>query len=190
MDEAEYGPIVTSALEALADHHELSSQNDISLIGPIHSSGEPYEDDVEDDLNPETDIRVLPHCVMGDDWDVGAVGPPPALKKDWEYSVGLGSTFLVQTFALDILALATHGRMTPLRLWQLAMKHRSDNETLSYFKHVKYGKIAKQWQQELDEFPGFKKRLLSKLEKIGDIEVAKQQLMFDGLLWLWIAPDR
>ena len=157
----------------------------------MHSSGKPYEDDSQDDLNPETDTRVLPHCVMAGLWDVGVVDPPPALETDWDYSVARGTTLMVQTFALDILALTTHGRMTHLRLWQLAMKQGlDDNWTLGGFKRVKYGKIAKQWPRELDEFPGFKKRLLSRLEKIGDVEVAKQQLIFNGLLWLWIAPDR
>ena len=137
---------VASALEALADWREHSSQNDISLIGPMHSSGKLYEDDSQDDLNPETDIRVLPHCVMAGLWDVGVVDPPPVLEADWDCSVARGTTLMVQTFALDILALATHGRMTPLRLWQLAMKQGlDDNWTLGGFKRVKYGKIAKQW---------------------------------------------
>ena len=200
-----YGPIVKSAVKALADEHELSSQDDISLIGPIHPSGQPYEEGLQDgvlsndavstyefDLNPETDIRVLPHCVMGRSWESRCVAPPLALKKHWrwEYSVGSGSTVMVQTFALDILALATHGQMTPLRFWRLAMEEQGLGSLTQGFEDFDYGKIAEQWEQTLDDFPGFTKRLLSKLEEIGDVEVAKERLMFDGLLWLWIAPDR
>ena len=95
---------------------------------------------------------------------------------------------MVQTFALDILALATHGRMTPLRFWGFAAERQE--MLVQGFKDVDYGKIAGQWQQTLESFPGLKKRLLSELEEIGNVEVAKERLMFDGLLWLWIALDR
>lgn len=81
-----YGPIVTGAFEALADRHELTSQDDLCVTATIHPSGQPYAEGWEDSvlpntdqifaratcmMHPETDIRVVPHCVMGDSWDFG-----------------------------------------------------------------------------------------------------------------------
>ena len=119
--------------------------------------------------------------------DCGEVKPPAELKKDWEYLVGCGDFAMVQTFALDILALATRGRVTPLRLWKLA---QWEQDGASYLDDFNYGKIAELQQQTLDTFEWLTKQLLSELEDIGDVEIAKQRLLFDGLLWLWIAPDR
>ena len=66
---------------------------------------------------------------------------------------------MVQTFALDILALAMHGRMTQLRFWNSAAERQE--MLVQGFDDVDYGKIAGQWQQTLESFPGLKKRLLS-----------------------------
>ena len=200
-----YGSIVTSALKALAAPHELSSQVDICVIGPIHPSGQPYGEGLQDgvlsndvshlaphDLRP-TDIRVIPHCKMSADaWDVGFVDPPPLLKRGWSYSIGVGCSLMVQTFALDILALATRGRMTLLRLWRLAMKQGHGGEFQDRFQGVKYGKRADQWPQTMDEFPGLTKRRLAKIEATGDVEVAKRTLVHGRpwFLWMWLAPDR
>ena len=79
-----------TALKALADVHELSSQDDICVLGPIHPPGQPHQGafDVAPgqpelcarDLHPETDIRVLPHRIMADDsWEAGICAPPVSL---------------------------------------------------------------------------------------------------------------
>jgi hypothetical protein len=197
-EDSDYGPVVISALRALADQHELSSQNDLCVIGAIHPSGQPYIEDFTEppvsDLNPDEDIRVLPHCVMGDSWDVGFLAAPPPinLKQDWSYNVAYGCNLMVQTYALDILALATHGRMTPLRLWRLAMQQGYEEVSHPYcLEGVDYGAIAGQCEQQFpDDLPGFETTQLMELEKNGDIEVLKQRLVDDGLFWLWMAPDR
>ena len=77
---------------------------------------------------------------------------------------------MVQTFALDILALgATRGQMTPLRLWKLAWEQGD----ASYLDDFNYGKFAELQLQTLDAFEWLTKQLLSELEEIGDVEIAK-----------------
>lgn len=191
-----FGPVVTSALEALADPHELSSQDDLSVIGAIHPSGQPYTGIGEPDppvsnLDPDEDIRVLPHCITGDMWDLGYVVAPPPNKQNWSYLVSYACNLMVQTHALDIMALATCGRMTPSRLWRLAMQQGFEGLGRPYcLKGVNYGAITDQWKQFPDAFPGFTSTRLLELEKIGDVEVVKQRMVDEGYFWLWMAPDR
>ncbi|KAF8546691.1 hypothetical protein OG21DRAFT_1517992, partial [Imleria badia] len=114
------------------------------------------------------------------------------------YYVAYGCNLMVQTHALDIMALATHGRMTPLRLWRLAMQQGFEEvdhpyclEGVDYGAIVDYGEIADHClKHRPDDLPLFEKTPFTELEKIGDIEVLKQRLVHDGLLWLWMAPDR
>jgi len=98
---------------------------------------------------------------------------------------------MVQTYALDIMALATRGQMTPLRLWRLAMQQGFEDFLRPwYFEDVDYGEITGAWQQPPEGFPGFTCTQLMELKKIGDVEVVKQQMVDEGLFWLWMAPDR
>ena len=54
---------------------------------------------------------------------------------------------MVQTYALDIMALAMHGWMTPLRLWRLAMQQRFEGFLRPwYLEGVDYGEITRQWK--------------------------------------------
>ncbi|KAF8548492.1 hypothetical protein OG21DRAFT_1563475 [Imleria badia] len=182
-----YGPIVTSMLKALADPHKLSSQDDLCVIGAVHPSGRPYTDHVGkldppvSDLDPNEDVHVLPHCVMGDMWDFVFIVAPPSIKQDWCYLVLYGCHLMVQTYMLDIMALATHGRMTPFRLWRLAMEQGFEPVGRPHcLKGVDYGAITGQWEQIPDEFPGFTTMQLMELEKIGDVKVIKQRMVNEG----------
>lgn len=200
-----YGPLVTSVLKAFADLHELSSQDDLSVIAPVHPSSEPYAGQwpvglssttqpqlCSYDLDPETDIRVVPHCVMGEFWDFGSVDGPSSNKQDWTYLVSFGCAVMVQTYALDILALATQGRMTPSRLWHLAMQQGFEEAGHPYcIEGVDYGEFPNLLCEQFpNALPGFTSDELEDLEKIGDIEVLKQRLVHEGFFWLWMAPDR
>ena len=190
-----YGPIVTSALKALADPHELSSQDDLCLIGAIHPSGQSYTEDAVEgfvsNLNPDEDIRVLPRCVMGKDWYHGCVDAPPSIEQDWTYLVSFGCHLMVQTYAIEIMALATQGRMTPLRLWRLAMKQGFEPvDRPPCLEGVDYGAITDRWEQNPEVFPGLEEAGLMELEEIGDVEVVKERMVDEGYFWLWMAPDR
>jgi hypothetical protein len=138
---------------------------------------------------------------MSDWFDTGFLVPPWGEDfarylfyppEGQSYYVAYGCNLMVQTHALDIMALATHGRMTPLRLWRLAMQQGFEEEDHRYFlEGVDYGAIADHCLLHPPvDLPGFKKTTFKELEKIGDIEVLKQRLVHDGLVWLWMAPDR
>ncbi|EGO20912.1 hypothetical protein SERLADRAFT_475298, partial [Serpula lacrymans var. lacrymans S7.9] len=99
--EGEPGAVLLEALRTLVDGDERRGQEDVTVIGAINEDGRPFfriEDPVErqeDVLRiPDSSIRVIPHCSMGEFWDFTS---------------------------LPILALATDGRVTPERLWRLAM---------------------------------------------------------------------
>ncbi|KIJ66632.1 hypothetical protein HYDPIDRAFT_86561 [Hydnomerulius pinastri MD-312] len=192
------GTLLKSTLIALADAHELASQNDLTVIGPIHPSGEPFSDNGSADapggpsaaiarLNPQQDIRSISHCVMGEYWDFGSISAPP--ESDIIYLVSFGFCIMVQTYALDIMNVATHGRMTPLRVWKLAMQQgflAPHNEC--GFKDVDYGEI----ELAREQFPlpvWLSKYQLKKVEELDDIEL-KQLVVHDGKFWIWMAPDR
>lgn len=73
-------------------------------------------------------------------------GPPPN-ERNWGYLVTSGCSLMVQTYALDIMALAMHGWMTPLRLWRLAMQQRFEGFLRPwYLEGVDYGEITRQWK--------------------------------------------
>ena len=139
----------------------------------------------------DEDIRVLPRCVMGKDWYHGYVDAPPSIEQDWSYLVSFGCHLMVQTYAIEIMALATQGRMTPLRLWHLVTKQRFELATrLLESESVDYRAITRRWERNPEVFPGLEEAGLMELEEIGDVEVVKERMVDEGYFWLWMAPDR
>jgi hypothetical protein len=99
-------------VRSLADPHKLTSQDDSCVIAPIHSSGQPYAEDWQVgvlsntdpdprvcNLHPETDIRVVPHWVMGDWWYFSFVDGLPPNEQHRSYLVSCDCSLMVQTYA-------------------------------------------------------------------------------------------
>src|ERR1700683_3164329 len=93
--------------------------------GTIYKDGAPMwegrMDRAEALCIPNSSLRVIPHCRRGEFWDNGFISPPDYRINPNKYLVSFGTNIMVQTTSLQILSLATHGRMTPERVWRLAM---------------------------------------------------------------------
>ncbi|KAN0083961.1 hypothetical protein V8E55_007465 [Tylopilus felleus] len=86
------GPLsqLTSELEALADPHELSSEDDLSIIAPVQPSGESHVDWPFVTQHPATAScmrarsrdGLIPHCVIGEFWDFGCVDGPSDVSME------------------------------------------------------------------------------------------------------------
>ena len=135
---------------------------------------------------PDSSLRVIPHCKRGNHWDLGSADHP--LDK---FLVSYGTNIMVQTASLDILALATAGRMTPERVWRLAM-HQGfsmphDGDGLD---GINYGDIHHARGQDPLLVPNLSLDEIIKLASLGDVELVKEAIINDGKFWVWMRPDR
>lgn len=185
------GPIVRSALESLLDEREQHSQDDVTLIGPrsTESVVKMTSDDGLDasDLSKITDESLLLYrCTADDDeWDFGIIG---------EHIISYGPCVMVQTSALSILLHATFGRMDGRRFWRLMMATiRTVNSGEYVIPGINYGDVLHDkdvWQQDLENTPGMTEDEVKELESLNDEDKVKQAVLFEGLMWIWMSPDR
>jgi len=190
----EPGPIVLEALETLVDGHEKQGQEDVTVIGAIGKDGVPVSGDgmnrTEALRIPDSSLRVIPHCQMGDSWDFGFVDPPGPETND-NYLVSYGTNIMVQTASVYILSLATSGRMTLERVWRLAMHQGFSVSHNGYgFKGIDYGEISDCREQCPYPVPGMAIEDVVELESLGDVELVKKAVIHEGKFWIWMRPDR
>jgi hypothetical protein len=170
----------------------------------IHANDYPEEPNwvsaEESLLTPDSQIYAIPFKIS--DFD---------LDRDMYFN-GRGITYcvtrgtadiLVASAAIDILSLATNGRMTPQRIWRMAMQEPRDYS--GGFKGIDYyGDISD--PRNLGELPietpgsdyymaiwGFDPKdpckIVDLLEELGDSEVIRRKLIWEGKYWVWMNPD-
>lgn len=140
---------------------------------------------------PDSSLRIVPHCTMGEYWDFGSVSAPTPNLNDTTYLVSFGSIIMVQTASLPILGLASDKRMTPQRLWKVAILLGHYDGTATYgLSKVDYGEIAEARNQFPSPVPGFSVEKLISLEKLGDVALVKKTIIEEGMFWVWMRPDR
>jgi hypothetical protein len=138
--------------------------------------------------------------------------PFPICDWDWDeecvkssdgtiYQISQGRDILVTSTALAILSLATDGRMTPQRIWRMAMKQgRFDSGYWRSFRKIDYyGEIydGRDIHHPIAT-PGYyratwinpESEVAFKLEQSGDIKVILQKIIWEGKYWVWMSPDR
>jgi len=184
------GPLVLQAIRELAKDEE--DINDVTVIGDFvkvpqqdPGGGIPKAEALE---IPDSAITVRRHCKAGGDWDLGSVNGP----ENGDYLVSFGVLIMVQDFALPILHLATGGRVTPQRLWRLAMyQGHSDLSGPDYgLDNVDYGEISDEREQFPLPIPNMKCRKVKELEKLGDVQKIKDAIAQWGGYWMWMRADR
>ncbi|KAG9092836.1 hypothetical protein FS749_015409 [Ceratobasidium sp. UAMH 11750] len=186
-----YGPNVLAGLRLLTNADEIQGHQSLSIIGPLADDGKTWLElnSVEQALAlPEGRVRVVPGCSMGDMFDLGFCdgpedGPDGAL-------VSFGSCFFVLTIAHPILEAATGGRVSPRRLWNLAMmKGHLDAHNHWCLPGVKYGLVEQYW----DQFPWMLGELsaeeIQALEDKGCPKDIAEVIRSKGH-WIWMRPDR
>ena len=123
---------------------------------------------------------------MGDDWYYGFVALPDPMTP---YLVSRGTNIVVQSISLPILFRATGGRMTPQRLWRLAMwqgfSERRDHDVLD---GIDYGEVTEGIDKYVKATPGIED--VMNLEELGDVETIKMAIIHKGKFWIWMRPDR
>jgi hypothetical protein len=123
---------------------------------------------------------------MGDDWYYGYVAPPDPRSS---YLLSYGTNIAVQSVSLPILYQATGGRMTPQRLWRLAMGQGfSEVRDCDLLKGIEYGEVLDGIDQYMRPTPGIED--LIELEELGDVEAIKVAIILKGKFWIWMRPDR
>ncbi|KAH7925388.1 hypothetical protein BV22DRAFT_1011341 [Leucogyrophana mollusca] len=193
-----FGPLLNAALTTIFHDDELRRQSDLTVIGPIHPNGNPMFGESftrEQALAVRDDsLRVIQHCSSKPGlWDKCGISPPPPDPAHLEYEVQFGSCILVQTMVLSILHLATNGRMTPRRVWRLAMHQGFYDRHRPGFAGIDYGEVMVNGVQYPLLFPGMawmNSQEFRLLEELGNIEAMRQVLINEGDLWLWMSPDR
>lgn len=152
------------------------------------------------DKIPDVPIRVLPlHPCYFDsegDWIESTDGT--------RYRGYQGTDIMVASSALAILALATNGRMTPKRIWKLAMDDRQQSghrrwysfAGIDYYEGFRDGR-GDGTDTYPNQTPGFPSGIwnngvtqtVSDLEDLSDCELIIQTIIWDGQHWIWISPD-
>jgi len=199
--ESEPGPLLSKALADIARAEVKGGATDITAIGAINPSGYPEFED-QDGIPRDTalaisdsKIRVIQNCSINTEgWDAGWVGGPGP-DDETEYLISHGPIVMVQTFALPILHLATCGRVTPLRLWRLAM-HKG--MSMKHFDEpgipgVHYGEVHEHRYTELydERLPPHFLEVdeIVTLEELGDVGSIKSTIVHRGGFWMWMRPD-
>jgi hypothetical protein len=149
-------------------------------------------------LTSDMNIHKHPFPIYDWDWDEESVESSDGII----YQISQGRDILVTSTALAILSLATDGRMTPQRLWRMAMKQgRFDSGYWRSFQNIDYyGEIYDGRDTHLPiATPGYSPitwidpdhdEVLFKLEQSGNIEVILQKIIWEGKYWVWMSPDR
>ena len=183
------GPLVEQALHSLMSDDAKAGQEAISVIGIFGEGGEDearqdydrepkYEKDEdgedadgEDDLN----ISVLPARVNSY-WDNGIVFVPGNRLVQFP-------SMMVQNTALDIMRLATNGRLTPQRFWR-AKNH------LYYDLNDDMHELVEVNHQDPSVVPGMDYEQVLGLEELGDVDKIRDAIVHQGYFWIWMRPDR
>jgi len=148
-------------------------------------------------LIPDSRIRALPFEITEHDWDRDLYQ-----NHDIFYYVDHGSDILVASAAMKILSLATNGRMTPRRLWRMVIHnppHWGSFQGIDYYGDIpdprNCGELPIQtpgdayydgiWQY----YPENPCKIVGGLEELGDSEVIRRKLIWEGKYWVWMNPD-
>ncbi|KAG8736681.1 hypothetical protein FRC10_009044 [Ceratobasidium sp. 414] len=193
-----YGPNVLAGLRLLTNSDEVEGQQSLSIIGPLADDGKTWLElnnintgqlGVEQALSlPEGRVRAVFGCSMGNMFDLGFCAGPGG-EADGAL-ISFGSCFFVLTVALPILEAATGGRVSPQRLWNLAMmKGHLDAHNYYCLPGVKYGPIDQYWDQFPWMWGDLSEQEIRALEEKGNPEDVAEVVRSRGH-WIWMRPDR
>jgi hypothetical protein len=112
------------------------------------------------------------------------------------YYVNDGVDILVASAAMEILSLATNGRMTPQRIWRMVIHEQPGWYGLGRIDY--YGDVPdpRNGGELPIETPAAAWRRYHSddsckigLEELGDSEVIRHKLIWEGKYWVWMNPD-
>lgn len=187
------GPLLEQALRLLVSEDE-EGQDAITVIGIFDEDGnlphEGREVAKEEVIKiPDSKICIRPAFVDIEFWDFGAVRPLGDNPDNDLCTVSSGGTLMVQNTSLEILCLATNGRLTPQRFWRLAM---ACGRGLDIVENIDYGEMHRLdvWQQEPSVVPGMAVDQVLALEELGDVDKIQDAILHQGCFGVWMRPDR
>lgn len=109
---------------------------------------------------------------------------------------------LVANKSLAILSLATGGRMTLGRVWRVVMangweiaqgqqrNYRRGLSNIDYYEDIPECRL-----KDPELMPGFSTNThtaieeINKLESLGDVELIRHAIIWEGKFWVWMGPD-
>lgn len=165
------------------------------LLGAIKDDGYPvwYEGILKDEalLLSDSSLRVIPHCTMGSTWEFGSISAPDPNPENIDYLVSFGTIVMAQTASLTILSLATGNRVSPKRLWRLAMHQGFSEGQNAYglYDVDYYPGTCDPREQNPAAVPSFSPEDIIALESLGDTELIKNAIIHAGGFWMWMRPD-
>lgn len=128
---------------------------------------------------------------MGDYWSHGFIAAPEPNLERIHYLVSFSAIIMAQAASLNILSLATQGRVSPKRLWRLVMHQGfSEGHDAYGLYHVNYYPGTRDpREQNPVPVPAFSPEDVIALESLGDTESIKNAIIHEGGFWLWMRPD-
>ena len=148
-------------------------------------------------LITDSRIRAIPFEITDHDWDRDLYQ-----NHNIFYYVNHGADILVASAAMNIISLATNGRMTSQRVWRMVI-HRPPQWDgfggIDYYGDIpdprNLGELPIEapgddyyhgiWQY----YPENPCKIVGGLEKLGDSEVIRHKLIWEGKYWVWMSPD-
>ncbi|KAG8739881.1 hypothetical protein FRC10_005015 [Ceratobasidium sp. 414] len=177
-----FGRKVLEALELLTNPDESEGQQALSVIADRPRTLK------EVLASPEEHIRITHGCMIGGGFDFGFCQPLGGGPRDI-IIVYTGSTFFVLTVMIPILDAASGGRVTPHRLWRLALPRGHFNGNRYAIKGVNYGIVEKYWGLNPWPFGELSVDDIRALEDKGTPEEIADIIRARGF-WMWMRPDR
>ena len=145
-------------------------------------------------LIPDSRIHTVPFKITNHDWDRD-------LYQDYDifYYVDRGADILVASAALKILSLVTDGRMTPQRIWRMVIHMPpmwNGFDGVGYYEDMPEPRNGGELPIEApgdDYYHGiweyYPCKIVGGLEELGDSEVIRHKLIWEGKHWVWMNPD-
>lgn len=190
------GSFLQQSLDLLISDLRPHHQETMNVIGMTDDTGNLPEEwfEVEEMLKDTPDSKILVQSCCIDDpsnWmeqTVRLLGHADNERR----IICLGSNLIAHNPSLDIMHLATGGRLTPQRFWRLAMACGLSGDAIN---NIDYGKMELPGAYNFQDpvvIPGMlmDRDDVAELEKMGDIEKIKNTLVHRGRLWVWMSPDR
>jgi len=148
-------------------------------------------------LIPDSHIRAIPFPITDHDWDRDLYQSGGIF-----YYVDRGADILVASAAINILSLATNGRMTSQRIWRMVIHKppRWDGfKGIDYYGDISdprnLGELpietpgSDYYEAIWQYYPVNPCKIVGGLEALGDSGVIRHKLIWEGKYWVWMNPN-
>lgn len=154
---------------------------------PLHKNEQMSRDEISQILDSQI-------CVVSDDiYFMDSESGWAQAMDGTVYNIRDYTSIFVTSASLAILSLATDGKMTFRRAWRMLVHEWEETQRYGVTGIDYFGAIPECRFEYPYVTPGFSTdtaaEKMTELEPLGDIELIRQAIIWEGKFWVWIRPD-